>query len=107
MPTRYKYIMQQLTSGKRWEHEARFESEQDFLRHLNDWNRSGDGTWLYYSVNLIVPHIPITEPAQGKALPEQHATELDRLVSTGVWSKDGVDQPDLDEELASMPNEGC
>lgn len=108
MVMRFKYVQQQLPSGKRWEQEAQFESEQDFLRHLNDWNRRGAGTWLYHSIDLIVPHIPITRPAQGKALPEQHVTELDRLVATGVWSKDSAARPDeIDEIIGEIPSNGC
>ncbi len=105
----FKYVRQQIGTGKRWEHTNEFSSEQDFLRHLNDWNRSGHGSWLYYSVDFIPPHLPAAWIRNlDKELPPQHATELDRLVSTGIWSKDGVDRPDeLDEIIGEIPSNGC
>lgn len=109
MPTRFKYISRHISTGKRFEMEADFESETDFLRHLNDWNRSGSGNWQFCSVDLIIPRIPSKNQSQGIRLPDQHATELDRLVATGIWSKDGVNRPDaeLDELMGDEPQAGC
>jgi len=105
----FSYVRQQLSSGKRWQHTNEFASEGDFLRHLNDWNRSGHGLWLYHSVDLIPPHLPGAWIRKlDKELPPQHATELDRLVSTGIWSKDGADRLDaLDDDLDETPSNGC
>lgn len=105
----FKYIRQQLSTGQRWEHTNEFYSKEDFLRYLNDWNRSGAGTWLYYSVDSIPTHQHSAWiQSMDKELAPQHATEVDRLVSTGIWSKDGVDRPDdLDEAVGETSNNGC
>lgn len=109
MIMRFKYIRLHVSSGKRWEHTNEFSSEQDFFRHLNDWNRSGHGAYLYHSVDVFPPHMPAAWIRKlDKELPAQHATELDRLVSTGIWSKDGTERPDeLDELMGDNPREGC
>ena len=108
MSARFKYISHNLPTGKRFEMEAEFDSETDFLRHLNDWNRCGGGNWKYSSVDFIGTLAPSKNQSQGTRLPDQHATELDRLVATGVWSKDGVDRPDeIDELIGDEPQAGC
>jgi hypothetical protein len=55
---RFKYTWYHIPTGKTGEGEGDFDSEVDFLRHLNNWNRSGMNNWLYRSTHAIMPALP-------------------------------------------------
>ena len=86
MPYAAKYILHHIPTGRRWKKESEFDSEQDFLRHLNDWNRRGDGKWMHYSVAYHAPSLPVRREISSERISDQHVVEIDRLVETGVWS---------------------
>ena len=93
---RFKYIAHHITTGKQFRKEDEFSSETDFLRHLNNWNRMGGGDWLYFSDDHIAPMLPAVSGAEVR-IEDHSVAEVDRLVETGIWSKNGTDQPDRNE----------
>lgn len=54
---KFKYRSLNIPSGQSFLSEIECLSENDFLRHLNDWNRRGNGNWLYFSVAYIAPKL--------------------------------------------------
>ena len=101
---RFKYISHHIPSGQRFEYEANFISEADFLRHLNKWNWQGGGEWVYRSENgAFPPQIPMTDQSRGKRIEDQPRMELDRLAAD---ARSGP-KSELDKILSEIPSEGC
>lgn len=46
---RFTYTRLHIPTNKRWEASQSFQGVQDFLDHLNRWNRQQPGVWQYYA----------------------------------------------------------
>lgn len=49
----FQYTWLHIPTGKTGEGSGEFGSEDNFLRHLNEWNRFGMGKWLYHSSQAL------------------------------------------------------
>ena len=52
---RFKYNTYHVPTNTFLEAEGDFFTEEDFLRHLNKWNKDGRGFYIYTSVDPIQP----------------------------------------------------
>jgi len=96
MTVRHTYISHHIPSGQRFEYEADFESDTDFLRHLNEWNRIGGGEYMYRSFNRsFPPQVPMVNQSHGKRIGDQ-PTRVNPLVEASI-----------DELLGDEPQQGC
>ena len=97
MPYVAKYILHNIPTGRRWKKESEFDSEQDFLRHLNDWNRRGNGVWLHSSVAYHAPALPVRREISSERMDDLVLTVPDYLGA----------EDELDELMGDAPREGC
>ena len=103
MKKTFRYVQHHLPSGKRHELAGEFESENDFLRHMNQWNRSGNDDYLYYSAEPITPvgaHTVVKNST--KRLADKSQLDMNRLEQTGIWSRNGVAAPHSTAELEKL-----
>jgi hypothetical protein len=82
---KFEYMSRHFPTGSVCKQSGEFESEADFLRHLNKWNVQGNGIYLY-TAQGITPKGHAALDLGGEIISQERTPES--IIKAGGWWTD-------------------